>query len=379
MESAVETARAISSPVLREACFDDYREVAALQIRNGLTARSYSDWSALWTANPAYAARRPVPIGWVLESANDGIGGYIGNLPLEYRLGGKTIQAATPYSWVVEPAYRCHSLTLLHRFLRQPGVDLFVCTTPNEAAASVMRALRFMKVPCGFWDRADFWITGHRGFAESALRALPVRLPSALLAYPVGAALYAADALRRQPGEYPGDSDASFELCRGFDDRFDGFWEELESQNENRLLPVRTRNALQWHFGASCRRNDVWILAAAVQNRLVAYGVIDRQDNPALGLKRLRIADFQALRGHEGLLRPVLAWMLDQCRREQIHVAENVGCWLARFGVRGTAGWYRRRLQSWLFYYLTHDRALGEQLRNPEIWMPSLYDGDSSI
>jgi hypothetical protein len=377
MESAVETARAISSPVLREACFEDYQEIAALQVRHGLTARSFSDWSALWTANPAYAARQPVPIGWVLESAEGSIGGYIGNLPLEYRLGGRTIRAATPYSWVVEPAYRCHSLTLLHRFLRQPGVELFVCTTPNEAAASVMRALRFVKVPCGVWDQADFWITDHRGFAESALRSLPVRLPSALLAYPLGAALYAADSVRRQPGDCP--PDTSFELCRGFDARFDDFWEELESQNEPRLLAVRTRNALQWHFGSSCRRNDVWILAATRQDRLVAYGVIDRQDNPLLGLKRLRIADFQALRGYETLLRPVLAWMLEHCRRERIHVAENAGCWLERFRVPGTAGWYRRRLQSWLFYYLTHDRGLCEQLRNPEIWMPSLYDGDSSI
>ena len=49
---------------------------------------------------------------------------------------------------------------------------------------------------------------------------------------------------------------------------------------------------------------------------------------------------FEALRGFEELLRPVLAWMLRQCRREQIDVAENVGCWLRRFRVPGTAAYH---------------------------------------
>ena len=318
-----------------------------------------------------------MPIGWVLERRDGNIAGYVGNLPLDYQLGDRTIPAATPYSWVVEPACRPHSLALMHRFLRQSGVQLLVCTTPNKAASGVLRALRFRQAPSGAWDRAGFWITGHRGFARSVLRTAPVPLPAAL-AYPVGAALYLADALRKDPG---GEAKAenAFELCHGFDSRFDDFWDELRNQQRALLLAVRSRDALQWHFAAGLRRGDVWVLAAARHGRLVAYAIIDRQDNPVLGLKRLRFADFQALRGHEGLLAGALAWMLRQCRRDRMHVAENLGCWLDRLQVPGTAAWYRRRLQSWLFYYQTHDRELQNQLLNPETWIPSSYDGDASI
>ena len=376
MEPAVATARLTSSPLLREACFEDYQEIASLQSRNCLSARSYADWSRLWMENPAYTARRSQPIGWVLENANGAIGGYLGNLPLDYQLGARTIRAATPYSWVVEPACRCSSVALLQQFLRQPGVDLFVCTTPNGTAGSVLRALRFSRAPAGTWDQAGFWITGYQGFARSVLRAAPVRL-SALLAYPLGAALCLTDSLRGDPGMRAADD--AFELCHGFDSRFDDFWNELKSQNATRLLAVRTRKTLEWHFGAGLKRNTVWILAAVRNSRLAAYAIIDRQDNPALGLKRFRIADFQPLHGYEGLLRPALAWVLRHCRNERVHMVENVGCWLDRFHVPGTGARYHRKLQSWLFYYLTADPVLREQLRDPEIWMPSSYDGDSSI
>ena len=377
MESAVETVRGVFAPVLREACLEDHPGIASLQARNGLTSRSYTDWSALWTSNPAFSGRSSAPVGWVLEDARGVIRGYVGNLPLEYRLRGKTIRAATPYSWVVDAGYRSHSVTLLHRFLKQPGVDLFVCTTPNEAAGSVMQALRFRRAPSGYWDRTGFWITGHLGFAQSILRTAPVRLP-AMLAYPLGAALSVADALRRQPGGRP-TSDTAFEICPHFDARFDEFWKELQNQNQTRLLAVRNRSALEWHFRATGRRDDVRILAAAKQNRLVAYAVFDRQDNPELGLRRMRLVDFQAFSGYEELLRPALAWMLRYGRGQRIHVVENAGCWLDRLRVPGTGAWYRRRLRCWLFYYLTYNRELGDELRQPETWMPSLFDGDSSI
>lgn len=365
------------SPAVREATLEDYAEIASLQSRNGITARRRSDWSSLWTANPAYAERRPRPIGWVLEDTDGSIGGYLGNLPLEYRLGSRTIRAATSYSWVVEPALRGQSLTLLHRFLKQPDVDLFVCTTPNGIAEKVLRAFHFSRAPSGSWDRAGFWITNYRGFARSTLLAAPVPL-SHRLARPLAAALCLTDIFRFDPGKGEA-GDADFELCGGFDSRFDEFWQESLSENRDRLLAVRTRQTLEWHFREGLARKQVSILAASGNGRLVAYAIIDRQDNPALELKRLRFADFQALRGYERLLRPAVAWMLRRCRREQVHVAEVVGCWLDRFRTPGCLPLHHRRLRSWLFYYLTYDPALGEQLKDPGIWAPSSYDGDASI
>jgi hypothetical protein len=113
--------------------------------------------------------------------------------------------------------------------------------------------------------------------------------------------------------------------------------------------------------------------------RLAAYAVFIRQDHPKLQLKRYRIADFQALRGFEGLLCPALTWMFDQCRRERIHVVENPGCWLERFRVAGTAPPHRRRLQPWSFYYWTRNRDLFDQLQDPNVWAPTSFEGDASL
>src|SRR5260370_41522258 len=42
------------TPRIREAAFDDYNQIAALHVRNGLTVRPYLDWVANWKGNPAY-------------------------------------------------------------------------------------------------------------------------------------------------------------------------------------------------------------------------------------------------------------------------------------------------------------------------------------
>jgi hypothetical protein len=275
----------------------------------------------------------------------------------------------------VDAAYRHRSLELLHRFLNQPGVDLFISTTPNPTAEKVYRAFKFSRVVSGKWDQAGFWITGYRGFAESVLRSAGVPWPNGL-AYPLSASLFLRDAVT---GPTLPDGGCEFKICSGFDDRFDAFWEELKTENPERLLAERTREALDWHFRARLAKGNVWIIAAESGKRLNAYAIFVRQDHPAIHLTRYRFADFQALRGFEGLLRPALAWMLDRCRREQIHVAESVGGWLEGFRIPGTRAPYHRSLQTWSFYYRARDQDLLHRLQDPNAWAPSSFDGDATL
>ncbi len=355
---------------IREASFDDYEQIAALQRRTGLTPRSFAGWTALWEGNPAY--RPGVPLGWVLETAAGEIGGYIGNLPLEYRLEGREIRAITPYSWAADPAFRGYSLALLDRFMRQPGVDLIVCATANAAAGQVYRAFHFDPVPSGRWDKSGFWITGYRGFSRSALRSAGIPF-NRLLAYPAAAALYALDVIRGTRGSR---ESGQLELCARFDARFDRFWDELQNENRSTLLAVRTREALAWHFGPALKTGDAWIVTASEGDRLVAYAILDRQDHPALDLKRIRFVDFQALDGFDSLLRPALGRLVGYFRRAGAHVIENTGCWLDR---RGAAAPYSRAMKSWAFYYKARDPNLARQLKDLRVWAPSSFDGDASI
>jgi hypothetical protein len=360
---------------IREAEFQDYEKIARLQWRNGLGTRTRAGWSALWTNNPAY--RAGAPLGWVIETPSGEIGGYLGNLPLEYRFEGRSIRAVTAYSWAADPSFRGYSLALLDRFVHQPGIDLIVCATANAPAGRAYQAFRFERVPSGNWDQCRFWITGYRGFSRSALRAAYIPL-GGVLAYPVAGvartARFCADALRRPRAT---DCDCEFHFAAGFDARFDRFWDDLEARERGRLLAVRTRETLAWHFGKSLERGDAWILTAARGSRVIAYMIFDRQDNAALRLRRIRIADFQTLEADgERMIHSMIGRALDHFRREGAHVVENAGCWLDRSGL---AAPYRRTLKSWAFYYKARDPEILQQLRDPAKWAPTSFDGDASI
>lgn len=377
-QDALPTRVSARSILLREATFDDHARIAALQIRNGLRTRSNADWRRLWITNPAYLAKR-LPIGWVLEGPDGQIGGYLGNLPLSYRFRGEWIHAATDHSWVVDPQYRLRSVELLNRFLRQPEIDLFICATPNSTAERILRAFEFIPASSGRWNQAGFWITGYRGFSAAALRAASIRGWRAL-SYPLSAALALGDWIQPffgKPG--PRDAHGEFEIASHFDERFDTFWGELQRESGVRLLADRSRAALEWHFQHSLDRGGARLLTAARNGRLVAYAVFDRYDHPDLGLKRMRIADFQALHGFEELLSPALRWAIEASRKEGLHLVENAGCWSESLGVRGTVPPHHRHLPWGRFYFKTRDDELARQLKNPEVWTPTGFDGDATL
>ena len=363
---------------IREATLADYGQIAALQIRNGLAVRSRHEWIDLWRDNPArQQTDRAWPIGWVLETSDGEIVGSIGNIPLMYQFRGRQLRAATAYGWVVDARYRAYSTWILSRLLKQEAVDLFVFSTVNSNAEPVYSAFGFLRVPVGTWHKSGFWITNYRGFALSALRKRSVPL-ARVISYPASGALFCVDAYRHANMPF-GKSDCEIQQCLDFDSRFDRFWEELKQQNEEVLLAVRARETLVWHFRRAMSQQSTYILAASEGSRLVAYAIFERQDNPALGLKRVRLVDFQALHGSEEVLRSVVYWMLQECRRAGIHILEVMGCWLDRIKSPRILVPHHRTLPSWAYYYKANDKDLGEALQDPQVWAPSSYDGDASL
>jgi len=93
----------------------------------------------------------------------------------------------------------------------------------------------------------------------------------------------------------------------------------------------------------------------------------------------VRLVDFQALSGSEEALGVTLRWMLSRCREDGIHVLEVTGCWLNRPGLPRIVVPYCRTLPSWTYYYKAREKRLSEALRDPAVWAPSSFDGDSSL
>jgi hypothetical protein len=360
--------------VVREACFDDYSEVADLQARYELDPGSYEEWTHLWVNNPAYRGRDRWPIGWVLETANKEIVGYIGNIPLVYELLGRTLLAATGRGFVVDAQYRAHSFMLLDRYFRQSGVDLHLNTTVNVQAISAYGVFRALKVPVGEWDQSAFWITNHRGFAQSLLRSRSVPCAN-LLSLPTALASRTRDFLLSK--NLP-EGCAEVKYCSSFDGRFDAFWEALRTSSRQ-LLAARDRKTLEWHFKHPMLHDRVWLMTVEKNGQLEAYAIFCRDDSRKFDLKRMRLIDFQALNGGNGLLPSLLAEALQRCRAEGIHMLEVIGFGNEKRNVLRGLIPYKRQLPSWMYFYRTKDGELVRLLKSAEVWDPCGFDGDSSF
>jgi hypothetical protein len=361
----------------REASFKDHEQIASLESRYGLVSKKYDEWSHLWLGNPVYRERRADwSIGWVLEDDHHQIVGTMGNIPLLYEFEGRRILAASGRHWVAEPAYRSASLILLDRLVNQKNVDLFLNNTVSaRAAAAALDVFGCPRVPVGVWDESRFWITHYQGFSESVLnwKEYPFSKP---LSYPLAAALVLKECLGKAKLR---ESDVEVTVCSGFDERFDDFWEGLKSSNPHRLLAVRTREILDWHYKHALLDDRLWIMAVVDGGRLVAYATFERKDKPEVGLKRMSLVDYQSLDGSTGLLLPLLSRALKKCRDEGIHALENIGRWLENGELIETVAPYRRKLPAWSYVYRANEPGLAERLKDPRVWAPSLFDGDASL
>ena len=371
------TQKADHSLKTREVAFEDYKQIAQLQIAYNRPAKSCGEWRHLWADNPAYLSVGSAwPKGWVAEREDGRIVGYLGNIPLFYELGGQKLLTAVAHAWVVDANYRPYSLALLDLYFSQKNVDLFLNATVGPAGHDSFSVFRSPRVPTGDWERSAFSVTNRRGFLAAWLaeKAIPFRKP---LSFGLSGALAVMQALslRALPRNGAGDS---LQLCENIDSRFDVFWEGLRKNNPNILLAVRTREVLEWHFQYPLRNHQVWILTAGA-NPIAAYAIFLRYDNPAASLTRMRLIDFQALDGTTSLLAPMLAWALERCRREGIHMFESIGFRPEKMRVIKQLSPYGRKLPCWMFFYKTPHPQLAEKLADPNAWNPSQFDSDASL
>jgi len=376
-ESRSVTATRTTPMQVRGASLDDYLQIAELETRYGLETKTREEWEHLWVNNPVYRQiEKNWPIGWVLEDSTLKVVGYIGNIPLLYELNGKQFLIATTRAWVVDSAYRSYSLLLLDYFFAQRNVDLFLTTSLNSEAFEGFRSFEPSPVPVGDWDRSRFWITNYSGFAASWLRAreMPFAEP---LTYP----LSVLQSIKNKLGTkyVPTNGRQELQFCAGFDERFDTFWEELKRKRSQVLLSARTREILNWHFRYALARSEAWIICICEQSRLLAYSIFYRQDNPRLGLKRVRMADFQTIVDDDSLLLPMLSCALDRCRKTGIHMLEIIGIRQEKAQVIDKLRPHQRKLPSWLAFYKANRPQLIESLKDAKHWHLSCFDGDISL
>jgi hypothetical protein len=347
-----------------------------LEERFDMASKSREQWLRLWVDNPAWRVVPSWPIGWVLETEDKEIVGSVASVPVVYQFNGRRLIASAGRAWVCDEPHRGYALLLLDAWLSQPEADLHLGTSINANSEMAHAATGSVRVPAGRWDRAGFWITNHRRFAAGALTKRGVRA-AGLLGYPLSAVTAVASVLHPSLADLSRRKHEVIALD-DFDDRFDDFWEALCKRYPERLMAVRSRELMAWHFRDALEDRQVWVLALQEGLRLSAYAVFVLKDEFDLKFRRVRLVDFQSLDGDE-LLYPLLACALDRCRAEGIAMLENIGWQMQPGGLIERIAPHSRQLECWQYYYNAKDPELKKALAQPTAWNPSQFDGDASL
>jgi hypothetical protein len=164
-----------------------------------------------------------------------------------------------------------------------------------------------------------------------------------------------------------------------FDERFDEFWHQLQRTQHGLLLATRSRDVLEWHFQNAITQDRAWVVTVNDRSAIIAYAVFLREDKSDIGLKRLRLVDFQALNSDNELLAPILCWAMERCKREKIHMLETIGFRSEKQRVIDELAPRKRKLSSWRYFYKTTHKNLAEELQDSGVWDPCCFDGDASL
>ena len=302
---------------LREVVLLDHIQLETLRSKHQMLPESGDAYSHVLSGNhQASDGVAHHPNGWGLVTNHLELVGHIGNIIFGYYLDGKRITSASARSWVVDNEYRGSSLTLLRMFWTQPNIDLLLITTANLRTSRVYAMKGAVKPPTGCYDRSAIWIIDHQKFASSLLIKKTLPLPQ-VLALPVGAVLSAVSWVRNIGRCHPRQHTYIREV-NTIDERFDRFWEKLRAQ-PNRLLCVRDRAAVAWRFDRPLRAGNAWIFSYENALREFAgYAVFLRQDSPEIGLRRMRLVDFQSEGDGDKFLQDAIEVALSRCHAEGI-------------------------------------------------------------
>src|SRR5688572_21483506 len=183
---------------LRELRRNDYADVVAVLVRNGLRRPTPEQWDYLWSATPHHAGLAGLPAGWLLEDESDGVVGTFRNIAFLYEWNQRPVRVAIASAWAVDAAHRRSSLMLATEYFKQPNADVLLNTTAVvETSGKAFLAFRAERVPQPTYTTRFLWITGYGGFAANQVRER--RLPSALR-HPATLAVWLGDITRRHAG-----------------------------------------------------------------------------------------------------------------------------------------------------------------------------------
>jgi hypothetical protein len=371
---------AVSPARLREALFSDFEPVRELKRRWGLIPDSFENWERLWLHNPALQhAQFTPPIGWVLEAEGRPVG-YLGNVASLYRYGDRTLTAVTGHGFVVEPAHRAVSLTLMAAFFRQKPVDLYLTTTAIAPVGKIARVFKSDSLPQPDYEKVLFWVLRPLPFAQYVMEKLHLRPAYSAVGSALASAAIAADKTlrRRWPRRRATSLTVKKIIVSEIGDDFQSLWARKLAEG-TRLLADRNPATLRWHFQTPGDDGTTCVLSCYRHQELVGYAVVRDDPIDTQALRRSVVADMLVEHDAPEILTVLFIAAYNHAKNAGSHILEVLG--FPESVRRACVEWnpYSRKYPACPFFYKAADPVLHRELANSVAWYASPFDGDTTL
>ena len=370
--------------VLRDSTLDDVLEINALLVRLGLVmpegdeaARDH--WIRLWQTNPALKAHGSSPaLGWVLEDGGR-IVGFFGNIPQVYYFDGRPVRVYTAHAWAVDDVFRAEGPRLCKAFFGQQDTDLILISSNNEPAG--LWCIRFggAKMPQVDYDKILYWVIDANRFIRAGLRK---KGQGAAVAWTGGVLGAVAMNARMRLGcrrPFAPLQDITVVPIDGIDDSFDELWSRKLKEVSGRLLACRNAETLRWYFGLRKNADLTRVLCCRREGQLQGYAVVVREDAPAIGLKRIKIADMFLAGDDQTVSEALLAAAYEYGLVTRCHVLEVIGLPETLRRQALTHKPFKRPMATFPFFFKAINTDLVGPLAASGSWYVTAFDGDTTL
>ena len=224
-----------------------------------------------------------------------------------------------------------------------------------------------------------YWVLDAGGFLRAGLRKKGHGAMAAWTAGTLGAVVL--NARMRLTGRRPFAAlqDVTPIPVGEIDDAFDDLWARKLKEYPGRLLAARDSETLKWYFGLSQQSSETRILCCRRGGRLEGYLVLVRDDVPAIGLKRLKVADLFVAGDEADTVNALLAGAYEYGLAKRCHVLEVIGLPETLRALAQSHKPYSRPMPAFPFFF----KALREDLKTPLAaaggWYVTAYDGDTAL
>lgn len=329
-----------------------------------------------WERNPF---RSDEVFGWVLEDG-DKIVGFLGLIPMKFKIGSRVVPAVAATTWAVDPRYRAHSLLLYKAFLSLGKKSLLLSTTPSPESSKIIERFKMQKIPLPYFDKRFIWFVkawypASWWIKKFKHKSVFVRLfLNGLTLFPI-AGLLRLLSMKHRKVEFKCEP-LPVERVHVFTDEYDDFW-HAQKQGYG-ITAVRTKEFLNWrHIEMPKILGENYVFACRVDGKLRGYIALYRRVNPQKIAYHFKVTDIFYDVKETGVLWNLLNYTYEFVRKNKGNIYEMDGFSRVVMNEAMKQNPFVKTASTWSYWYKAPG-GIGD-ICSVEDWWPSGIDGDRNM